>query len=353
MNTPTLIGDQIENPWNALTMVHAAAMLGGACWFRDPTGQLGREWQTALPGTGELPALSREQLAERCPLLVAFDNSPQAADVYGFRLPKEPAAALVVGNERRGLTHEVRSTARYALQIPMVSRQVNCLNVAAAAAVGLYYLSRRDGHKLTLANHPHKNRPDLLLAGAGDQVELGSSIRSACAFGWERALVEDRSGVWFGCDRVTRSEGRGAARRGRNPIRLIPAEPATRYAYQEVAVVTTRHPGIPLPQARLAQGPQQILVIPDESRMDASREDWQRLGQSVQFVNLDLPAAEFPYHYRLITSIALAEAARQVGQTPRRREHDRRESRVTYRQELRATLAARGELVYLEHLLDY
>jgi hypothetical protein len=352
MNVPALVGDHIENPWNALTMVHAADMLGGTCWFRD-AGQLAQDWRTALPSAPGLPVISMEQLKECCALWVAFDNSPRAADVYGFRLPKEPPAALVVGNERRGLSHEFRAAARYSLQIPMVSRSINCLNVAAASAVGLYYLSRRDGHKLQTANHPHKNRPDLLLAGAGDHIELGSAIRSACAFGWERALVEDRANIWFGCDRVTRSEGRGAARRGRNPIRLLPSSPATHYAYQEVMVITSRHPGIPLPHAKLAQGPQGIVVIPDESRLDVAQEDWQRLGRNVQFINLDLPATEFVYHYRLIATVAMAEIARQVGRKPRRVEFERKEPRLIYRQAIRATLEARGELVYLEELEDY
>ena len=54
------------------------------------------------------------------------------------------------------------------------------------------------GGKLHARADPHRSRPELLLLGAGDHVELGSTIRSAAAFGWNRALVEDRAGVWFG-----------------------------------------------------------------------------------------------------------------------------------------------------------
>ena len=70
---------------------------------------------------------------------------------------------------------------------------------------------------------PTSRRPELSLLGPGDHFELGSTIRSAAAFGWERALIEDRHDVWFNCDRAVRSEGRAAARRARNEILLLPA----------------------------------------------------------------------------------------------------------------------------------
>ena len=50
--------------------------------------------------------------------------------------------------------------------------------------------------------------------------------------------MDDRRAVWFGVDRITRSEGRGAARRGRNPIRVIPTQADSAYAFHEVSVIT-------------------------------------------------------------------------------------------------------------------
>ena len=93
---------------------------------------------------------------------------------------------------------------------------LNTLNVAAATGVALYYLSAGFGGKLQITSHPEKRRPEILFMAAGDHIELGSAIRSAGAFGWNRLFLEDREKIWFGCDRVTRSEGRGAAKRGRN-----------------------------------------------------------------------------------------------------------------------------------------
>lgn len=220
---------------------------------------------------------------------------------------------MIVGNERRGIAHDMQTIANHAVQVPLVSRTLNSLNVAAASAVALWYLTHRSA-PAHVGAHPHKRRPELLLIGGGDHYELGSTIRSAGAFGWQRMLVEDRGGIWFGADRVTQSEGRAAARRGRNPIRLVPAAPGERYAFERVSVVTTRHEGVSLHRASLVGGARHLLALPDESEVDVARESWDRLAKEVTFVRVDVPASAFIYHYRLIATITLAEIARQVGQ---------------------------------------
>src|SRR5207249_2924827 len=148
--------------------------------------------------------------------------------------------------------------------------------------------------------------------------------RSAGAFGWERVLLEDRMGVWFGAGRSVKAEGRAAARRHRNPIHLIPTTTDSHYAFAEVCIITSRPTtgSTLIHRANLAGGPKQLLVIADESGVDsggvadaggAGGGEWHRLGRDVRFLHLDLPREEFVYHYRLIASIALAEVARQVG----------------------------------------
>ena len=148
-----------------------------------------------------------------------------AKDVYGFRAPAGPNPALVAGNERRGVAHDVASAAQTFVQIPMPSRTLNTVNVAAASAVALYYLSRGGGGMLQTSGHPQKRRPELFIIGGADHVELGSTVRSAGAFGWEHAILEDRAQAWFGSARAVRNEGRAAARSHRNPIKLVPAQP--------------------------------------------------------------------------------------------------------------------------------
>jgi tRNA G18 (ribose-2'-O)-methylase SpoU len=348
----TLVGDGIENPWNAQTMIHAARMFGGECLFRDRHG-LANTWQETPSLAEELRLISPADLAARYSPIVALDNLDGAAVVHGFRLGPGRQPAVVAGNERTGIARDIQSMATDAVQIPMVSRRLNCLNVAAASAVALYYLSRGSGGTLQIRSNPDQRRPELLMMGASEHVELGSSIRSAGAFGWSRLLVEDRTGVWFGGDRATQSEARAAARRQRNPIHLIPTPPDQRYRFEEVCVITVRRTDTPIHRANLARGAQQVIAIPDESALDLEREEWDRLGRAVKFVHLDLPCGDFTYHYRLIATIALAEVARQVGQRARPAPARPRRAGPLYDSSLKLLMEERGEVVYLEDLEGY
>jgi hypothetical protein len=145
-------------------------------------------------------------------------------------------------------------------------------------------------------------RPAILLAGVGDPIELGSAIRSAACFGWKQLHVADRDGVWFDTDRASRSLGRGAARRARNPIRVLPVPDA---AFDEVCVIGTAA-GEPLRCADLGRGPRQLVVLGD-----APADDVARLAPRVHRVKLEVEHGAHPF--RLVASIALAEIARQAG----------------------------------------
>ena len=310
-SNPALIGDGIENPWNARVMQAAAGMFGWDCLFRD-RGGLARAWTEA--GLEGAPSdIAREAVRSGYSPVIAFDNAKGADVLYGFRPGGSGPLAVVVGNERRGIGGDMMAVADRCVQVPMVSRRINCLNVAAAAGVAMYYLARGGGGRLHTRSDPARNRPELLFLGPGDHVELGSSIRSAAAFGWNRLFVEDRAGVWFGVERGVRAEGRAAARRARNSIRVIPTAAGRDFAFEEVCIVTCRREGVPLHRANLARGSRQLVVIPDESAVDGTAEAFDRLGRSVRLVHLTLPESEFTYHYRIVATIALAEVARQVG----------------------------------------
>jgi hypothetical protein len=70
--TLTLVGDGIENPWNARAMQHAAGMFGAGCRFRDCAGLAGA-WQAAdLAGTP--PLLNRDELVGTYRPLIVLDN---------------------------------------------------------------------------------------------------------------------------------------------------------------------------------------------------------------------------------------------------------------------------------------
>src|SRR5437867_4301067 len=133
----TLIGDGIENPANALVMIHCAEMFGASCRFRDTKGLAQSE--VAIPAGGvAFASIEPTEVHRLHSRIVAFENLPAAAEVYGYQAG--PDFAVLVGNERRGLSYECAKLATDKLQMPMTSRRINCLNVAAASAVALYYL---------------------------------------------------------------------------------------------------------------------------------------------------------------------------------------------------------------------
>ena len=342
-NKVDVIGDDIENPFNAKAMVSIAGMFGSVCSFRDHK-----------PVDEENPdrkIISTAAAQQAYASLIALDNLDSAVELYGFKLKGDLTAALVAGNERRGISHEMQKAATDIVQIPMFDTRLNTINVASATGVALYYLCSGFGGKLQNRTHPESRRPDMLFIGGTDHIELGSAIRSAGAFGWNRLLIEDRENIWFGSDRVTRSEARGAARRGRNAIRLVPVTSDQSYAYREVVVVSSKT-GDCIARANLADGAKQLIVIPDESQVDVAATDWNRFGAKVRFVQVKTPLTVFNYHFRFFASVALAESARQIGRRPAGRTIRSARGPV-YDSALSLLADERGEEIYLEDLHNY
>src|SRR5262249_29674308 len=145
------------------------------------------------------------------------ENTATARPVYG-RSPARGTVTLAVGNERRGLSRELLVTAAETVIIPTLSRTVRTLNVAAAAAVAGWYIARGSRGQAQ-PRHPERRRPAVLISG-DDHVEVGSSLRSAAAFGHQQVFLEDRGAGWFDGDHHQRREARAAARRHKNPLRV-------------------------------------------------------------------------------------------------------------------------------------
>ncbi len=199
---------------------------------------------------------------------------------------------------------------------------------------------------------PNHRRPEVLLLGPGDHFELGSAIRSVAGFGWSRVFIEDRKQAWFGCDRATRSEGRAAARRGRNEILCISSPAGASHTFARLTVVTTRTAGIPAHRVNLARGPSQLIVLPDECFVDCAAEEWARLGKEVEFAQLQIPVAEYPYHYRLAATIAMAEVSRQVGRRKAAKAPPPARPPI-YDNRLARLAEAEGQVVRLDELEGY
>lgn len=351
MHKIDLVGDGIENPHNARAMIGAATMFGADCSLLDRKG---------IATQVECSVATLEQVVSEHDMIIALDNQPGAKSVYGYRVPAESRnVAVVAGNERLGVSHSVVSSSHALLCIPMVSRKVNCLNVASASAVVLYYLSNRFAAPMATRSQPQKRRPEILLIAGSDHVELGSSIRSACAFGWQRVFVEDRHNVWFGGNHGLKREARAAARRAKNEIRVIPTKQHHQYKFQEAVIVvcgvsrgSSRLSGVvPLHKARLAEGLSQLVVLIDQSVIDDSIiGEFSRFAQRVQMAFIECGDSVHNHQFRLTASIALAEIARQVGQkTPWKPSPQE----PLYESALRFIADEQGEIFSLEELQQF
>jgi hypothetical protein len=208
----TLVGDSIENPANALVMLHAAQMFGAACRFRDTKGLAQSAAGTVL-STPTFPAIDASEIGNLHSRIVAFDNLPGAADVYGYQAGRD--FAVMVGNERRGLSYECARLVTDKVQVPMLSRRINCLNVAAASAVALYYLCGTRVGPMAVRGEPGNRRPEVLLLGPGDHVELGSAIRPFHRRFWLGTSLHRRSPT--GLVRLRARCACGGPRRGHAP----------------------------------------------------------------------------------------------------------------------------------------
>jgi hypothetical protein len=97
----------------------------------------------------------------------------------------------------------------------------------------------------------------------------------------------------------------------------------------------------------LTGGPNTLLVLPDEQDYDAL--DLTQLGSRVEFARVPLPATVFPYRYRLVASIILAESARQIGSPTNARRRPTRLRRLSYESAIEpAAVAPAVEVTFQE-----
>jgi SpoU rRNA Methylase family len=269
------LAEAVENPANRHRIGDAADLLGGSC-TATPDGRL-----------------------------IAVENSPLARSIYGRPALRGPAT-LALGHERRGVPRALLAAADETVAIPTASRTVTTLNVAAAAAVAGWYVLRGCGPQ-AIAPHPARRHPAVLLSG-DDHVEVGSSLRSAAAFGWREVFLDDRTAAWFDGPPALRRESRAAARRHKNPLHVRRSSSGLAAGFEDVVVVSPAGPGRVITRQPLARGRRQLVVI------GAGPEQVAALPRArLRVATLGLRELGCAPPLRLVASIALAEIARQVG----------------------------------------
>jgi tRNA G18 (ribose-2'-O)-methylase SpoU len=309
----SFLADAVENPANRQRIADAARLLGGSC-------------VAAADGR-----------------LVAVENTPQARPVYG-RPPLRGPATLALGHERRGLPRATLAAATETVVIPTASRTVTTLNVAAAAAAAGWYVLRGSAPQPRAA-HPAHRLPAVLLCG-DDHVEVGSSLRSAAAFGLREVYLAGGGAGWFDGPHAQRREARAAARRHKNPLHVRRAPPGFLAGFDEVVLVAPSAPGRDLPRQPLTRGRRQAVVIGAEPQALEAL-----CGDRLRVATLGLEPVPCP-PLRLVASITLAEIARQAGRPTTPGPALARRG-PAYERDLK--LAADGELLILdpEILLGY
>jgi tRNA G18 (ribose-2'-O)-methylase SpoU len=304
-----LVGDGVDHSGNARALADAASMFGIPLLLRGGRAAAGQQADAAV--AAPTPTVDTATLLRLRPI-VAVENVPGAEPVFTSRLPTG-SPTVVVGNERRGIASDVLGAAATCVRIPLSGRSINTLNVAAAAAVALYYLLRSSPTDGPRRGAGPSQRPSVLLLGPGDHVEAGSALRSAAAFGWRAVNLADRNHVWFGTPRGQRTEARAAARAHRSGLRVHGVRDEEHIDSARIIVAGVHADGPPLHRTKLVGGPGTLVVIPDEQALDGGPRDARLVGPKAESARIDLPAVPDHYRYRLTATIVLAEISRQLG----------------------------------------
>jgi len=140
-----IYGECLQDPANVGAIIRTAAAFGvDACWFSpDSADVFNPKVVRATAGAVlKLPVFSLTDLGvftrPRCTLLAAEPATVGSTDIH--RIQQLPARViLALGNESRGLSEATLKQADRRVYIP-VSPAVESLNVAASAAIALFYL---------------------------------------------------------------------------------------------------------------------------------------------------------------------------------------------------------------------
>lgn len=146
-----VILDQIQDPFNFGTMLRSAEIFGICGVLIENERQVGVTSQVARSSVGavnrlrivrvsDLPQFLSKFAERNIPIVGASEKASQPVDEFDFRRP----AAIVIGNESRGLRPSIAAACTSFVRIPQLGA-TNSLNASAALAITLYE-ARRQQH---------------------------------------------------------------------------------------------------------------------------------------------------------------------------------------------------------------
>jgi tRNA G18 (ribose-2'-O)-methylase SpoU len=292
-----LVGVDIQGEWNRPLLINAAALSGCSCVFASSGVVTGAD--------SPIRDKSLESVIQPYRRILACETGKNRTSIYDFPAPRENTA-LLVGNEEEGLPRSVLKLADAVVAIPMARTELSSVNVAVAAAISLYALSRDLGRRKRPKCQLRLRDVDLLVEAPPDPHEIGSLLRSAYAFGWRRVFVSDPHRVWFTDDPRVVLEGRAAARRGKNLLAVRPADEIEPSDYEAILACDPTKQGEPLSRVQLPECRRLLLVLGGVGFPDGS--EGRVLRVSVDFLDRKVTA-----HARHTGSVFLSVVASLLG----------------------------------------
>jgi hypothetical protein len=267
---PTLVGLDIEGPWNIPLLKNAADISGAALEFHR--SELSADGSVTAPSS----VVSVEDLLNRHQSVLACETLGRGRSIYDFPAPRGQSA-MIVGNELNGIAGPFLKKATQVVSIPMFGSGMTSVNVAVAAAIALYVLER-DLVRSGIRSSPLTNRDvDVLLEAPVDPSELGCLLRSVWAFGWRKVYLSDQQGVWFTSDRRTIMAGRAAARREANPLVIAPDEHMNIEEYDRFILCDGQRRGTALSRLVLPRGGRVLIAYGPQCPSSLSEVPFERV----------------------------------------------------------------------------
>ncbi len=250
-----------------------------------------------------------DELLNQFDVVLACETGIRSRPVYEYGVPRGNVA-VIVGNEQNGIPGKILKKAHQVVSIPMLGKGLSSVNVAVAAAIVLYVAQRDFGRKrLRPATLSHRD-VDLLAFAPSDPSELGSFLRSAWAFGWQRIFLADPRGAWFTNDRPTILAGRAAARCEVNRLVVSPWKQLNFEDYDEVVACGNTRSGEPLSRFTLPDRGKVLLIYGGAGETLGPRE-------SARQIYVDHAAAAVEPCFRHAGSILLSVVSQQLTRSRR------------------------------------